>query len=354
MVLAVVLLAGCGGGGKAATGGVDSVAIRKIEAEEAAEAKAEAEAKAATKCPAAPGKALDVALDDWETPETAGILMANKRGYFASSGLKVATLAPPGPSAVISDVVAGYDAVGISHEPQAVLAKEEGEPIVIIGSLISQPTAAMIWLKKSHINGIADLKGKTIAIPGLPFQERFLEKVLATGGLTLTDVTVESVANEMVSDLVSGQADAIFGRSNLQGAELEARGLEPVITRVQDLGFPDYNETVLIAQADCASKKPKIFRKFLAALARGTATALKDPEGSVDALEAENEHNPETGRKAMRSQVKATFPLLSRSGHVSPEQAAGLVNWMHEEGMVKHKVPVSALLTNAYLESPSP
>jgi putative hydroxymethylpyrimidine transport system substrate-binding protein len=342
--LVVVLLAGCGGGG-GETVGVDPAVIKEIEAEEAAEVKA----KAAEKCPETPDRSLSVALDEWENPETAGILMANKRGHFADTGLKVTTLAPPGPVAVIPDVVAGYDAVGVSHAPEVVLAQEKGEPIVIIGSLISQPTAALIWLKQSHINGIADLKGKTIAIPGLPFQEYFLEKVLAQGGLTLEDVKVESVANEVMADLVSGRADAIFAPSNLRATELEARGLEPVIKPVQDFGVPAYDEIVLIAQADCASKKPEIFRKFLSAVARGTATAVKDPEGAVKAFEAEYETNPETSRKALEAQIKATFPLLSRNGHVSPEQAQGLVDWMYEEEMILRKVSVATLLTNRYL-----
>ena len=339
--LVTVLLGGCGGsGGK--TVGVDPAVIKEIEAEEAAEVKA----KAAEKCPQSsrPARDLSVALDEWENPETAGILMANKRGYFADSGLEVNTLAPPGPTAVISDVVAGYDAVGISHLPEAVLAREEGEPIVIISSLISQPTAALIWLKQSKVNSIADLRGKTIAIPGLPFQERFLEKALAQDGLTLQDVKVESVANDVMADLVSGRADAIFAPSNLRGTELEARGLEPVIKRVQGFGIPAYNEIVLIAQADCVSKKPEVFRKFLAAVARGTAAAIEDPKGAVKALETEYETNPETGRKALEAQVKATFPLLSRSGHVSPGQARALIDWMHEEGMIEREVPVSMLL----------
>jgi putative hydroxymethylpyrimidine transport system substrate-binding protein len=343
--LAVVALAGCGGGGGTKTGGVDPAILKEIEAEEVAEAKA----KAAEKCPATPGHKLDVALDDWETPETVGILTATKHGYFADSGLEVSALAPPEPGAVIPDVVAGYDALGVSHEPEAVLAREKGEPIVIVGSLVSQPTAAMIWLKRSHIKGIAGLKGKTVAIPGLPFQELFLEKALATGGLTLDDVKVESTANKTVSDLVSGRADAIFGRANLHGAELEARGLKPVIIPVQGLGFPGYNETVLIAQPDCVSENPEVFRKFLAAVARGTATAVADPEGAVNALEAEYETNPETSRKAMKAQVAATFPLLSKSGYVSPKQARALVDWMHEEEMIQRKVPVAQLLTNAYL-----
>jgi putative hydroxymethylpyrimidine transport system substrate-binding protein len=308
-------------------------------------------AKAHQRCPRTPG--LDVGLDEWENPDIAGILMATERGYFASSGLKVEPLVAVSPAAVIPYVVEGPDDIGVSHEPEVVLAKENGAPIVILGSLISRPTAAMIWLQKSKIGGIADLKGKTVAIPGLPFQERFLKKVLAQGGLTLGDVKIKSVRDELVPELVSGNVDAILGHWNLQGAELEARGLKPVITRLQDLGIPTYDELVLVARTDCVSEKPRMFRRFMSALARGTAAAAKDPNGVGPAVRAGDESYSAGGKKEMRLKVKATLPLLS-SARFSPARARRLIDWMHAEGMIQRKVPVAALFTNAYSKTSQP
>lgn len=346
-VVSLVLLAGCGGSGGTGTSQATAPGL----ADAASTRGAVAEGKAPAKCPSLPDRSFSVALDDWETPEVVGIVMAVKRGYFADARLEVSALAPPGPDAVIYDVVGGYDAIGISHEPEAVLAGEAGEPIVIIGNLVQRPTAAMIWLQRSRISSIADLKGKTVGIPGLPFQERLLERVLAQAGLKRGDVKVESLANDMVPHLVSGRVDAILGRANLQGAELEARGLRPVIAPIQTFGTPSYDEAVLIAQADCVSRRPGVFRAFLAAVGRGTAAAIRNPEGAVRALKAEYESNPETSRKAMAAQVEATFPLLSKSGRMSRSQARRLVDWMHEEGMIERRLPVSAFLTNAYLRS---
>ncbi|MGN6664777.1 MAG: ABC transporter substrate-binding protein [Solirubrobacterales bacterium] len=349
LAAAAVLLAGCGGGSE--TEAAKTTAARVVEPHRAEST--QVKAKAHEKCPESdrPRGELNIALDGWEAPETVGILMATERGYFAKSGLEADTLAPPGPTAVISDVVEGGDDLGVSHEPEVVLAKEEGAPIVILGSLIPQPTAALIWLGKSKIDGVAGLKGKTIGIPGLPFQESLLRAVLAKSGLTLGDVKVESVGYELVPDLVKGRVDAIFGRSNLQGAEIEARGLDPVITPVQDLGVPAYDEIVLIARADCASEKPRMFRDFMSGLARGTAAAVDDPKRSLRALLEVEENNPETGRKAMKAQLDATLPLLSRDGRVSPARARALVDWMHGEEMITRKVLPRALFTNAYLES---
>jgi putative hydroxymethylpyrimidine transport system substrate-binding protein len=323
--LAVVCLTGCGGGGGTATEAPKLL------------------------------QPVNVTLDGWRGPQAAGILVASVRGYFAEAGLHVTILHPGAPSLSIHFVLSGADELGVTHEPEAVLARERGAPIVIVGSLIPRPTAALIWLKKSKIGGIADLKGKTIAVPGYSFQQKFLASVLAQGGLTLADVKVENAGYEAVSDLASGRADAVFGGTwNLEGAELEADGLEPVVTKVEDLGVPPYDELVVVARADRLAKEPQLVRSFMAALARGTAAALEDPEEVVKATEEYGETNPETSPKALKAQVKATLPLLSRDNHVSPSQARALVDWMHEEGMIRRKVPVSKLLTNAYLKPPQP
>jgi putative hydroxymethylpyrimidine transport system substrate-binding protein len=216
-----------------------------------------------------------------------------------------------------------------------------------VGSLIAQPTAAMIWLKKSNINGIADLRGKTIAIPGLPFQKSLLRNVLARAGVSLKDVKVESVGYKLVPALVNGRADAIFGGSwNLDGVKLESLGLKPVITRVEDLGVPAYEELVVITRADRAAKEPKLVRDFMWAVKRGTAAAIKDPEAAVDVIEEGDEKDPEADRKVTEAEAEATFPLLSRSGHMSTDRAKHLVDWVYEQGIIQRRLPVSTLLAD--------
>jgi putative hydroxymethylpyrimidine transport system substrate-binding protein len=324
LALAAVLLAGCGGGGGAETAATHSQAPEQM-------------------------RKLKVALDGWEGPETAGILMAKENGYFADAGLEVESSVPATPNRSLKDVLDGSDDLGIVPEPQVVMAKAKGAPIVIVGSLIPHPTLAMIWLKRSHIKGIADLKGKTIAIPGLPFQRKFLEAALARAGLGPGDVKIKSVGYGLVRALVSGRADATFGGTwNLEGAELKARGLGPVITRTQDLGIPTYDELEVIARTDQLSENPRSARDFLSAVARGTGAAVENVESLLDALARAAEANPETGRNARLLQGNATYRLLSQGMYVGPRHAELLVNWMYEQGMIRRKVPVAALLTNAY------
>jgi putative hydroxymethylpyrimidine transport system substrate-binding protein len=292
---------------------------------------------------------VDLTLDEHEGPTSAGIMMAAERGYFADVGLAVGIFDPQTPNRPVRYVTDGAVDLGVTHEPEVALAQERGAPIRAVGSLVDRSTAAMIWTKDSKVRGMADLKGKTIAITGLPFQEKFLESVLARSGLTLENVKVKKVGYELVNSLLFGHADAIFGGSwNLEGIELEQLALKPTITRVGSLGVPPYDELVVIARADRVAREPGLTRRFMSAVARGTAAAVEDPAAAVKLIEEGDEGNPDATQEITAAETAATLPLLSRNGYMSPERASRLGKWMFEQGMLEREPQVSKLLTNRY------
>jgi putative hydroxymethylpyrimidine transport system substrate-binding protein len=265
-----------------------------------------------TESTAAPMREVKVTLDGSLSPANAAVQVAIREGYFADVGLVVSVATPLAPRRPVTYVSNSTDDIGLTQEPQLALAKEKGAPLVAVGSLISQPTAAMIWLKKSKIRGIADLAGKTIAVPGIPYQEDLLESVLGRAGLEVGDVDVRHAPYELVPTLLEGKADAIFGGSwNIEGIALRERGAKPVIRRVQELGIPPYGELVVIARSDWATKESTTIRNFMAALSRATALISKDPEAAVEAIE---EITVATPRAELEAQAKATAPLLSTGG----------------------------------------
>lgn len=283
------------------------------------------------------------------TPANVAILMAVEKGYFADAGLTVFPSSPVVPRRPVSYVAAYTDDIAVTQLPQVAIAKEKGAPIVAVGSLIPHPTAAMIWLKRSGIRGIADLRNKTIAVPGIPYQEEVLESILERAGVNPGEVEVKHVAYRLLPALLSGKADAIFGGSwNVEGAALRERGVKPVIKRIQDLGVPSYDEVVVITRADRAAREPEVVRKFMAALNRGVAAVRRNPGLTVKLIES-GPHEFEINKSETRAQVRATLPLLSPTGYLDPDRAGRLVTWMHDEGMIRRQPPVSGFLTDEYL-----
>jgi putative hydroxymethylpyrimidine transport system substrate-binding protein len=275
--------------------------------------------------------------------------MAYQRGYFDDVGLRVWIRTPAGRTRPVRYVAEREVALAVSHQPEVALAQGKGVPVTSFGSLIQRPTAAMIWLRKSQIDGIADLKGKTIALTGLSFEKSFLEALLARAGLTLDDVKVTVADYDLVPTLVRGDADAIFGSWNVEGEELKAQGKKPVITKVESLGAPSYDELVLIARPDRLAADPQLIEDFMSALARGTAAAVKDPKAATRTIEHSIGANPDLDPKATKAAVDATLPLLSRDAYMDPGQAERLLGWMQEEGMLQQAPPVAELLTNELL-----
>jgi len=338
--LVALLLVGCGGGGGGDSSGVDGGDSTQVAAKEAGpKIDTRGSEKYAT---------VWVTLDGWEGAETASLLMAEKRGYFKKERISPLVLVPISPARTIPYVVSGQEALGVARGPEAVAARDKGAPIVIVGNVLKQATAAFIWTKGSDIGGIADLKGKTIAIPGLSFQRSFLQELLAESGVELADVHVISVGNDLVPALVKGRADAIFGGSeNVEGIELKSRGFEPVVTPVTDLGVPNYDELVLVARRDVAEANPKLMEDFVSAVARGAHAAANQPKEAAEALEVSGESNPETSPAAMRAQVRATVGMLSGNGQVDPARLQHLIDWMYENGMIEQDLAADTLLPHS-------
>jgi putative hydroxymethylpyrimidine transport system substrate-binding protein len=347
VVLAMVV-AGCGGGS-----GSDTSASGAVEGTQAASAEETGSGKSQSKGPKLDFRdskgtvTMWIAMDGFDSAETVSFPMAEKRGYFQKLKISPLTLSPRLPKLTIPYVVEGTDVIGVAHGPDAVAARAKGAPIVIVGNVLQGATAAFIWTKESGIKGIADLKGKTIAIPGLSFQESFLLNVLTEGGLGPLDVKIVSVGNDLVSPLVKGRVDAIFGGSeNVEGIDLKDRGLEPIVTPVTELGIPDYDELVLVARRDVAEANPKLMHDFVKALARGAFAATDQPYEAAEFLEASGESNPETSDSAMQEQVASTVGKLSDSGYVDPARFQHLIDWMAENEMVP-AYPVEELLPDS-------
>ena len=55
------------------------------------------------------------------------------------------------------------------------LAREQGLDVKAVAAIVNRPLTSLIWLGKSGIKGVGDLRGKTIATAGIPYQNAFLE-----------------------------------------------------------------------------------------------------------------------------------------------------------------------------------
>ncbi|HEY5942222.1 MAG TPA: ABC transporter substrate-binding protein [Solirubrobacterales bacterium] len=300
-------------------------------------------------------ESFSLTLDFYPNPDHAGIYMAQKLGYFEEAGLDVSIDTPSDPAAPMKLVAAGNTDLAISYEPEVALAREQGLDVIAVAALVNRPLTSMIWLQKSGIKGVADLKGKTIATAGIPYQDAFLKTILSRVDLTPDDVKAVNVGFGLLPALVGGSAQAMLGGFlNVEGVDLRERGKGPVVTPVDKLGVPTYDELVLVARRQSLEEDPEKFRLFLAALERGTEAAVQQPGAATTAI---TEANPDLEPKLAAAEVKATLPLLGARtggqpyGYMDPQEWATFAGWMRDNGLIDSLPEASELLDNGYLPS---
>jgi len=303
-------------------------------------------------------ESFSLVLDFYPNPDHAGIYMAEKLGYFEEAGLDVSIETPSDPSLPIKQVAADRADLAISYEPEVMLAHEQGLDVVAVGALVNRPLTSMIWLKKSGIKGVAGLRGKTIATAGIPYQDSFLETILARAQLSPSDVKAVNVGFGLLPALLGGSAEAMLGGfRNVEGVDLRMRGKDPVVTPVDQLGVPTYDELVLVANRAGLEGDPEAVRLFLAALERGTDAAVAQPGAATKAV---LEANHDLDAKLTAAEVEATLPLLGDRvkgqpyGYMNPAEWKAFAAWMRDNGLVASLLQPSQLLTNAYLPGEIP
>ncbi len=300
-------------------------------------------------------QSFSLTLDFYPNPDHAGIYMAQKLGYFEEAGLDVSIDAPSDPAAPVKQVAAGRTDLAISYEPEVALAREQGLDVVAVGALVDRPLTSLIWLKASGIKGVGDLKGKTVATAGIPYQDAFLKTILARVKMSPEDVKAVNVGFGLLPALVGGSAQAMLGGySNVEGVDLRERGKAPVVTPVDKLGVPTYDELVFVANRGKLEEDPEKFRLFLAALRRGTEAAIENPGAATKAI---TEANPDLEPKLAAAEVKATLPLLGAGrgnqpyGYMDPEEWETFAGWMRDNDLIESLPQTSELLDDSYLPS---
>ncbi|MGA7435327.1 MAG: ABC transporter substrate-binding protein [Solirubrobacterales bacterium] len=295
-----------------------------------------------------------LALDWYPNPDHVGIYTAQEAGFFEDAGLDVSLDSPTDPALPIKLVAAGEADLAVSYEPEVLLARQQGLDVVSVGAIVNQPLTSMIWLKKSKVKRVADLKGKTVSTAGIPYQDAYLKTILARAGLNEGDVSKVGVGQGLLPSIVSGRAQATLGPFwNIEGIDLKLSGQKPVINPVNRLGVPTYNELVLVAQGKALKENPDPIRLFMSALARGTNQAVEQPNTATQTiLKANDTLDP----KVTAAQVKATLPLLAQTnvpnapfGYMNPANWQAFINWMVENEVLTGPQRAVDALTNDLL-----
>ena len=280
---------------------------------------------------------------DW-TPNAdhIGFYYARDTGLFSKRGLDVSIRAPSDPATPLKLVAAGRSDLAVSYEQEVFFAAEKKLPIIAVASVIGQPLNSFMSIDPD-VHTLADLKGKSVGITGVPADYAALE----SAGLR-NDVKIVNVGYSLLPALLSHKVDAVLGvYRNVEGVELEQRGFHPTVIPLHRAGVPWYDELVLVANSDRLRSSPRYAQmvgEFVDAFLTGTFEAYVHPDRSLEILGKVTASNP----SFLAASTRATLPLLGR-GCVSPRDWARFGTWMSEQGLLKQHVPASDVVTTRFL-----
>ena len=177
--------------------------------------------------------------------------------------------------------------------------------MIAVAALVPQPLTSLISLPEAGIATPADLEGKTIATAGIPYQADFLETILDGEGLSLDDVEQKDVGLNLLPAVLSGSADAMLGGFlNVEGVDLDERGLDPRVVPVDELGIPTYDELVLVAELRAG--RPTTRRRSGCSSPR--SSAVREPRFAIPPARPRRCSRPATASSRSSPAPRSTAP----------------------------------------------
>ncbi len=290
---------------------------------------------------AASQRHVSVTLDWTPNPDHVGIYYARDTGLFTKAGLDVAVHAPSDATTPLKLVGVGRTDIAVSYEQEVFLAAAQKLPVVAVAAVVPRPLNSFMSIDP-QVHALADLRGKTIGITGVPSDTATLK----SAGL-LGHVKVVSVGYNLLPALLSHRVDAVLGvYRNVEGIQLQLRGLHPTIIPVDRAGVPTYDELVLVANAQRLAKDATYrdtVARFVHAFQAGTRGARAHPQRAITILKKVTA-SPE---KFLAAAAPATLKLLT-STCVDVAQWQRFGAWMHAQGLLKHPVPATQVVTARY------
>ena len=302
----------------------------------------------AVSCDSEPETAsVKLALDWYPNANHLGLYIAQQKGYFEEENLDVTMYTPSDPSTVLQTVGAGQDDFGMSYQPDVLLARNEGVPVVSILGVVQHPLNSLMTLESSGITRPAQLAGKKVGYPGIPTNEPLLETMLKADGLGgLEDVELVNIGWNISESLIGEKVDGVVGAYwTHESINMENIGYPVNVMRMEEWGVPDYYELVLVTSEDYLNENEDVAERFVRAIKRGYEEAIGDAQAGVDVLVAANEG--EIDESIDRPGADLLVPMWQLQsgggfGTQEPERWNSFVQWMKDNGMLEQSLDASA------------
>ena len=151
--------------------------------------------------------------------------------------------------------------------PLAIALRAQGVPIKIV-YLGHRYGSAVVVRKDGPIRTVADLRGRTIAIPSRFSDERLLVfRAMKVFGMKPSDIKMVEMAPPDVASALAARAIDAFSMGEPFPSQAEMGGFGRVLFQAREY-WPDYMSCILVVREDLIQKRPEVVQVLVDGIAR--------------------------------------------------------------------------------------
>jgi len=290
-----------------------------------------------------------VILDFLPNPLHIGIFHAQANGWYAEAGLHLTIDQPTSTSDTLRLMSAGRADLGLVPMIDFLAARQEGEDIRIVASVVQHPLAALHGLKESGIERPRDFENGVIGISGVLSDEVIARQIVAADGGDPASLEFINIGFNVIQNLVAGRVDGAIGFWNHEGVQLRAVR-EAVVFREDEWGIPTYPGIVAFAPPPEEAAAAEALQTFLAVTARGYEAAVADPKPAIANLSAALDgSSPEELKPHFEALKPVYLNADAEWGYVNEEEMKVFLQWIQATPLFNRPFKPDHVFTNQYL-----
>lgn len=295
---------------------------------------------------------------EW-TPNTnhTGLYAALALGYFQEAGLDVQILQPPedGASALCA---AGRTEFAVTAQDTlaAALAREEPLAITAVAAILQHDTSGILSRAGEGLDRPKGLEGRAYSTYNGLIELAMLQRVVELDGGDFSQVNLVPYAvTDEAGALREGLTDALWVYYGWGGIAAELAGVETDYFYFKDIDpVFDFYTPILVANNAFLAEQPETARAFLAAVSRGYAYAIQNPEEAAQLLIEGDTTGSLSGSGGLVSASQAWMAGqyqadAERWGYIDPARWNAFYQWLNDNGLVEVPLPENAGFTNGFL-----
>jgi NitT/TauT family transport system substrate-binding protein len=210
----------------------------------------------------------------------APLYVAAEKGYFAEHGIQIEFDYIDETDAVRL-VGSGELQFAVVSGEQVLLARQQDVPIVYVFEWYQRYPVGVVAKREQGIRSVSDLAGRSVGIPITEGASYIgLRALLAAGGLSESDLTLETIGFTQVAAISEDTVEAAVIYGPNEPVQLRAAGFEVDVIAVSD--YADLVGNGLITNQDTIRDNPDLVAAMVDALYRGVEDTINSPDEAFE------------------------------------------------------------------------